>query len=227
MREIQRRRLRYLGAFWLVATGLALEGYCSVPSQLVWESKELKLSAEPGRPAILAEFRFKNASDRAVTLTSIHPSCECMKVTSDRASYGPGEQGSIHVAMELKGISGRLKRSIAISTSGVGAVEEALTLAVDVREAVALSATRVLWKIGAEPREQRVTARTNETNAVVRSVECSDSRFKASLQAGATESERTIVIAPSQTAMAGQALIRVNTVVDGHARVAIIHAAVH
>lgn len=138
-------RLALLAALLCSAPGYALE----------WKVQHLSLKPAPLQKTAEAFFEFTNSSGRPVTITGVDSSCDCLEATPSAKVIAPGASGRIHAKFTLADRYGQLRRTILVSTDE-SANPVALTVQLDVPEAVTITPRSLEWKLGGDAVEQTV-----------------------------------------------------------------------
>ncbi|MFN0011438.1 MAG: DUF1573 domain-containing protein [Phycisphaerales bacterium] len=61
-------------------------------------------------------FKFKNTSDRTITINNVHPSCGCTSAPLTKKTYGPGEEGTIDITFNPTNRRGKEVKHITVDT---------------------------------------------------------------------------------------------------------------
>jgi hypothetical protein len=91
---------------------------CALAAGLSWERQSIEVTARPGQRVVHADFPFRNAGDRTVTITSLETSCRCTSADCSRKSYVPGERDAIGVDFAVGAQSGLVVQSVTVTTDG-------------------------------------------------------------------------------------------------------------
>ncbi len=120
------------------AAAIALAGILGASSAsaagLAWERQIVEATAQPGQKVVHAAFPFRNAGDKAVTITSVETSCRCTRADTAKATYAPGESGAVSVDFTVGGWTGVVDKEVTVTTDGPGAKPVVLTLRVTILE---------------------------------------------------------------------------------------------
>jgi hypothetical protein len=85
---------------------------------LQWERESIDATAQPGQRVVHAEFPFRNAGDRVVTITSVETSCRCTTADTSRKSYAPGDKDSLNVDFTVGANEGVVEKTVTVTTDG-------------------------------------------------------------------------------------------------------------
>lgn len=134
---------------------LGASGLCAAP--LMWETTTIERTAAPDDLDVVADFAFRNASNRPVTISSAETSCACTMVELAQKLYAPGERGKLRVRLEIGDLAGRVEQSVSVVTDVPGAPPTPLRLIANISEFLRVQPKTVRWKVGGEAIEQIVT----------------------------------------------------------------------
>jgi hypothetical protein len=99
--------------------GAILAGASSAPAAgLAWERQSISVTAQPGQRVVHVDFPFRNAGDKAVTITSLETSCRCTSADCSKKTYAPGEKDAIGVDFAVGAQSGLVVQSVTVTTDG-------------------------------------------------------------------------------------------------------------
>lgn len=134
---------------------------------LVWERKVIEAAADQGQPEdVKAEFVFRNAGSRPVTITDVETSCGCTTAAPNQRTYAPGEGGRISVSFAVGDRTGLQEKFITVITAGADEKAADLLLRVNIREYVALEPRWVVWGLDEKPVEKTITCHALQAQAV-------------------------------------------------------------
>lgn len=127
-------------------------------------------------------FKFKNVSDRTITITNVGTSCGCTTAPLAKKTYAPGEEGSIDITFNPRGRRGKEIKHIGVTTDdpALNNVPIQLTIQIDIRARVMIEPVTVhLGEVrkGKEGR-QNFTIIGREPNFEVTEVTARDQNFK-------------------------------------------------
>ncbi len=207
-------------------TLIFLAGIAACPAALEWKTTDLQLTAQPGQQALSVTFPFRNAGDRPVRIISLDPSCRCVSAAPDKAVCAAGESGEIRVELALTGYSGRVRRSVTVTTDAADGKFAELTLTVEIPELVAITPRFLYWRVGAVPEVKVVeVVVTDPKTTTLSQVECANPRFQAQLSPGRSGAFR-LTVQPADTRQPDEAMVLLNVLVGGRAQEFVIYAAI-
>jgi Protein of unknown function (DUF1573) len=123
----------------------------SALAQLTWDKTEQSFDATPQDKSVVARYRFTNTGNETIHIQSVLTSCGCTSAALSKTWYAPGESGEIAVNFLFAGRTGRLTKSIMVSTSAAPGQPIVLKLHVYVQERVTVEPEVVFWRTGELP----------------------------------------------------------------------------
>jgi len=129
------------GAF---AAGLFVLNFAQ--GALLWETRQIQLSANSEDKQAIGVFRFTNDGDKPLTITSVKPSCGCTTAEIDQRTFAPKESGAIKATFAFEGRTGLQEKIIAVTTDESPDQPVSLVLRVTIHEPLACSSRLLLWK---------------------------------------------------------------------------------
>lgn len=166
---------------------------------LVWESKEIAVTAQLGAQNESIVFKFTNASDKDVTITNVHASCGCTTPRLEKYTYAPGESGEVTAIFNIGNRQGMQVKQVTVTTDD-GAPPSILTLKVDIPELVRFSARALIWRKGEEPAPKTVVANIKQEDAIhLTNVITRDDTFSVELKEVEAGKTYEIIATPSAT----------------------------
>lgn len=141
----------------LLAAGLVLIlAPAWAAAELRFDETEQTLPAEVGQEEVVAEFRFTNTGDQAVTINRTQSSCGCTVAQLARKVYAPGESGTIRAVFSIGGRTGKQVKTIAVFTSERPDDPHLLRLETDIPKVYEVSPRIVYWMRDEEPEPKRI-----------------------------------------------------------------------
>lgn len=116
-------------------------------AELAWSTRTLERTARLGEDDVAFSFAFTNPTDQPVTIEEVETSCGCTAATLARKTYGPGEQGTLEVTLDTRGLSGPVEKTLSVRTKGNPRTTQ-LTLRVNVPTWLELSPRLLWWRVG-------------------------------------------------------------------------------
>lgn len=124
-------------------------------SALEWKTQHLSIKAAPLDRTAETAFDFTNNGAKPVTIRSVDTSCDCLEARASARTFAPGASGQIIARFTLGDRIGKYGRTIIVSTDD-GQEAAALTVEIEVPEAVTLSPRVVDWKLHEAATEQTI-----------------------------------------------------------------------
>ena len=203
-----------------------LAGAAACPAALEWETTDLKLVARPGQPSMNVVFPFRNIGGKPVRILSLDSSCGCMSAVPAKAVCAPGESDEIRVELILTGYSGRVRRSVAVSTDDADGKYAELTMTVEIPELVAITPRFLFWRVGDQPEEKAAEVVVNDPKSTaVDGIECNNPHFQAQLSPDKPGMFR-LAVRPADTRGPDEAVLHLNVIAGGRPQTFVIYAAV-
>jgi hypothetical protein len=123
-------------------------------ASLVWETRQVGLTAKPGDKELVALFPFKNTGSTPVIIRGIETSCECTTAELAKRTYAPGEAGTIKAVYTVGDRMGTQERTVTLTMDDPYAPIATLTLRVEIPERLSYSARMLHWAVGEVPTEK-------------------------------------------------------------------------
>lgn len=117
---------------------------------LTWQNKLIEVSTTFQQTDATADFVFRNAGARPVTITSVNASCDCTTAELDKKTYAPGESGRLHVMFEIGDYSGLHDAHVLVTTDTPGERPTDLVLRMAIPEYLVVAPSKAIWHIGSE-----------------------------------------------------------------------------
>ena len=139
-------------------------------SGLVWEKPEADLVVnDPEQANAKADFAFRNASNRAVTVVKWTTSCGCTTADLDQKTYAPGEKGKLAVTVAIGGRTGTSEKYVYVATDEQPPddLPAKLTVRLDIREYLSIEPRMVFWALGEAGTEKTITCTAGTPRAVI------------------------------------------------------------
>jgi hypothetical protein len=124
---------------------------------LQWDQTKIDLVAQPEQTELTADFGFRNAGTRPVTITGIDSSCPCTTATAaPKTTYGPGEAGRVHAVFEVWKQTGLVRKMLTVTSDDGGPAPTQLILEVKILQYAFVEPRMIYWKMGGDSSEQRI-----------------------------------------------------------------------
>ncbi len=181
-------------------------------AQLEWERREAEFRPSLSNTKFVAQFAFKNAETKSVTIRSIQSSCGCTTAYADKSIYQPGERGVITAVFEFGERTGFQEKTLLVQTDAPKESTTLLKLKVWIPEVVKIEPAVVWWRIGEEKKSKTMTVRITCDQAVyLQRLASSHEGMVAVLKTIQAGREYQIIVTPKQTTTPLSAILRVET----------------
>lgn len=185
---------------------LAVTAVCA--SALEWKTTHLELKVAPLQKTTEAWFEFTNSSPRAVKITRVDSSCDCLDATPSATVIAPGASGRINAHFSLADRYGVLRRTILVTTDE-GTAPTALTAQLEVPETATLAPRSVEWKLGAALTSQAVEVSIADgIELALHTVHATSDAFTTRLETVAAGRHYRLHVTPRSTAAVANAAFR-------------------
>jgi len=203
-----------------------LTGAAACQAGLEWSTTDLQTAAAPGQQTVSVTFPFRNAGDKPVRILSLDPSCSCVSATPDKGVCASGASGEIRIALALGGYSGRVRRSVAVTTDDAKGRSVELTLTVDIPEVVVITPRFLFWRVGEQAGEKVVdVVVTDPKTTTLGEIECANARFLVHVLPQQHGTFR-LTVRPADTRQPDEAMVHLNVIVGGQPQTRVIYTAV-
>ncbi len=195
---------------WFGLAGFLSAGGFTFPEVL----KEIN----PGLDAtkVSADFKFKNESDKPLTITKYDGGCSCIsvQVSDGKRIYAPGESGVIRANFDMGNFSGTVDKHISVWLEGDGPNEpsQQLTVRVNIPVLIELEPKTVKWTIGGEAESKKIQIKMNGEKPIhISSVSPSTETFTHELKTIEDGKRYELVITPKTVEASGLSIFRIQT----------------
>jgi hypothetical protein len=167
---------------------------------LQWEQRVIEKTAAR-HEIVKAAFRFTNASDRLVTITSVTPSCDCTTVELKKNTFSPGEQGQIDIVFNVADSTGQQDKTITVTTAESPNDPTELLLKVKIPLLVEITPRLLTWKVGEAATEKSVEISLAAAPVItVTGAQSKDPEMQTRLEAIVPHRKYRLVVKPVSTA---------------------------
>lgn len=142
----------------LIRESLVLLAALAAPLQaeLTFRPAIVRERIAPQQKTLQSAFSFTNTGTSPVSITRIHPHCECTQARVEGSStIAPGASGRILLDIDTKTFTGTVRKDVSVTTSD-GKTQK-LTIAVSVPESITVSPKGLAWKQGGPATAKTVT----------------------------------------------------------------------
>ena len=168
-------------------------------AELKWDTTTIKLAPTVFDATAEADFKFVNAGNKAVSIESVQPSCECTVAKLEKKRYAPGERGEILAHFDIGDRKGTQNVTIQITIDGQ---REPVTLSLTVKipASARIDPASLLWAIGEPNTPKTVTVEAVAGQPLrVEKVLASNADFDTRLETIREDAEYHIVVTPKST----------------------------
>lgn len=193
---------------WVLMVLLA--GISRSYGDLKWESKTIKLNAEPFQSHATAGFFFQNTGSDTIVIEKVQASCSCASAVIGKKTVDPGEQGSVTATFYFGGREGIQRKRFVVSSSG--GQKDILCLTVEVPRTYQAAEKRLIWR-SAQSRESKSCRFINASSLPVRMTLAysSNPAFSAEIKEIRPGFEYEVFVKPAEQDGAARAIIAVET----------------
>jgi len=167
--------------FWI---GLAafFAGLPSASAQLKWDHEFVDLRASPEDERIEIRFPFKNEGHTPITVKKLKSSCGCTTATLSKATYLPGERGTVIALFEIGNRVGFNDKNVVVTTDDPSDPETSLAFRIYIWKTVTITPSVLFWKPDEIRTTQTVRFRVaQEMSLNLVRLECSSPAWRAEL----------------------------------------------
>lgn len=169
-------------------------------AQLTWEKTQVDLHPKPGEPAVVANFKYTNQTDKVIKIRNVRSSCGCTVASLKKNEVAPGESGEISATFTIGNRTGIQQKAVAVETDAEKDPVTNLTLRAVIPEVLQVQPTFVFWEGGEEPTPKKINVKAGPDVKVGNlDVTSSSPDFEASVQKGKGAGEFVISVKPKDT----------------------------
>ena len=140
----------------IMLVALAWLGSITLASgQLKFDALTQEMDASPEDEKILLKFSFANPTEEAVRVKGLESRCGCIKASSDRGVYAPGEKGTVEALFSLGSFIGTHQKVVYMTTEEPDDRRYKLTVTVNIPEVVTIEPKVSKWTEGG-PMDEKV-----------------------------------------------------------------------
>ena len=136
------------------------------PPGLQWEQTTIAIETDGLSAPTNVAYRFRNTSDRPVTIISTGASCGCTIPAPSKTTYAPGESGELPVAHKPKPGAGQHVYQINVQTDENGGRAHMLTLQVKNNPRIAVMPRVINWAAGEDRAAKSIDIRIRQGEAL-------------------------------------------------------------
>jgi hypothetical protein len=180
--------------------------------QLSWDTRQLDFHPKPEESVVKGEFPFTNIGKGPITITDVKTSCGCTTAALTKATYAPGEKGTIPTTFTIGDRTGLQQKQVVVRTDYPEEMFIQLTVRVFIPELLKLDPEIIRWPLNAknDPRIFKLEAAAGQTIKVL-GVRATDDRIFAKLKTLEAGKRYEVEVAVDGTAEPMRAFVRVET----------------
>ncbi len=114
----------------------------------------------------VAVYRFHNAGNSPITITSLKTSCGCTTAEMSKKTFAAGEAGEVKATFEVGDRVGQQTKLITVISDDVPSRTTNLVLEVNIREFATMNPRFVYWRVGEATSEKRIEIAANASQTI-------------------------------------------------------------
>jgi len=188
----------------------------SVQAKLEFESTTVELKAKPTDEEVPTTFKFKNTGDKEVAISKISVGCSCLKATTDKESYAPGESGEVNVIFKIGSFTGHQSKGMTIVA---GDQRTRLQFGLQIPNVITITPNVLEWAVGSKPEAKTFKVKVEHPDPIkILSMKPSRDGFNPELKTIKEGREYEVTLTPDSldTAMLGFLRISTDCKIDKH-----------
>ena len=159
-------------------------------------------------------FPFKNVGKESVSVIDVNLTCSCLSATTDKESYGPGEEGYLKAIFSIGSFTGIQRKSMTIISQDEGKkeVRDSLLAILTIPDVVTIEPELIKWNVGEEPVEKVFTFKVPYVDPIkITNVTCTREGFDVSVVKKKEGREYEIKLKPQATSKPMLGMIKIET----------------
>ncbi len=189
---------------------------CQSHAGLDWESKSIRLKADPGQSSVTVEFACRNTGKDTVAIGKVKTSCGCTSATITKKTIAPEEQGTIRGNFVFGNREGLQRKRFEVVTND--GKRHTLYLSVDIPRTYQVFPRRLSWN-SPDDRAAKSCRMVNVSTTPIKiaSAKSSSPAFNAELKELRSGFEYEVLVTPTGTNNPIKAIITASTEpINGH-----------
>ncbi|MEC7863013.1 MAG: DUF1573 domain-containing protein, partial [Verrucomicrobiota bacterium] len=153
-------------------------------AELKFGNKEIEIKSKPSDEVVSFVFPFKNVGKESVSVIDVNLTCSCLSATTDKESYGPGEEGYLKAIFSIGSFTGIQRKSMTIISQDEGKkeVRDSLLAILTIPDVVTIEPELIKWNVGEEPVEKVFTFKVPYVDPIkITNVTCTREGFDVSV----------------------------------------------
>ena len=182
------------------ALALLLTVAASAPAALTWESKEADLHPSISDKTAVAHFKYKNAGDKPVKITSVHASCGCTTAALAKEVVAPNETGEITATFNIGGRAGVQTKTITVVTDDQPDQPTILKLTATIPQLLQVKPIFLFWSAKDELKPKTITVDIGGDYPVTKlDVTSTDKSISTKVEPVPEKKEFKIIVKPTES----------------------------
>jgi Protein of unknown function (DUF1573) len=172
----------------------------SVQAELKWDQTTIELKPTVTDKQAIAHFKYQNVGKTPIQIKSLHASCGCTAVQSQKDKIAPGGKGEVTATFNIGDRTGLQVKTITVDTDDPTHPQSVLTLKADVPQVLNLQPNFVYWQAGEEAKSKTIMATAGKDIPIKKlDVSSMNPQFKAKVEPGVVAGQFKIDIQPTET----------------------------
>ncbi|MEC8905875.1 MAG: DUF1573 domain-containing protein [Verrucomicrobiota bacterium] len=183
-------------------------------AELKFGNKEIEIKSKPSDEVVSFVFPFKNVGKESVSVIDVNLTCSCLSATTDKESYGPGEEGYLKAIFSIGSFTGIQRKSMTIISQDEGKkeVRDSLLAILTIPDVVTIEPELIKWNVGEEPVEKVFTFKVPYVDPIkITNVTCTREGFDVSVVKKKEGREYEIKLKPQATSKPMLGMIKIET----------------
>ena len=179
-------------------------------AELEWKSKSITLKAQPTQTYAIAIFDFTNAGNETLSINKVQVGCGCLRASTDKKNYAPGEHGKITVRFDLNNRTGKQTKILTVESSD--SKRTVLTLATNIPTVYQIEPGLLMWKKD-DTAEQKTARLINPNKAPIKllAISSSNEALPAELKTIREGFEYEVIVTRKRLKNTDRAVLRITT----------------
>lgn len=192
----------------VIGVFLSLQG--AAQGALVWESKDADLHPSLSDKEAIAHFKYKNAGDKPVKITSVHASCGCTTAALAKDVVGPNESGEITATFNIGNRTGVQAKTITVVTDDQPEEPTVLKLKATIPQLLQISPTFIFWSANDVLDPKTITVTVGPEFPVTKlKVTATDKSITTEVMPGPGEKTFRIKVTPTESGRPINAVVKI------------------
>ena len=169
---------------------------------ITFSESTLTKAVAPADTVAVYEFQFKNTGQRAARIKEVRALCDCLKITWDRRTYQPGENGVLTAALQLGSYEGTIAKAFNVISDDPADERCLLRCVAEIPQIFNFSSLTARWTVGESLAPRIVTVKiTGETPVRIIAAKTTSRNVIVTMEEVEPGRSYRIVITPAATDM--------------------------